>query len=286
MGAAFDKRDPPAGAGRPSAAAAAFLRRVIGPITRALFRPVLVGTEHLPADGPYLLVSNHNAGLGIAELTSFAALWSERFGSSRALAAFAHPLGFKIWPMTAINRSVGSIPSTYEAAYAALDEGVPILVFPGGDHETFRPVWQASRVDFGGRKGFLRIAARSGVPVVPMGIAGSHYTAPILLRSRALAWLLVVPRLFGVKRWAISVLSVAGCCAIAMLPFALWVRVLLAWLWCVSPLIFLPWVPWTIRMTIGEPLDLGLEPAPTDAQLTDALAAVEARIQQLLRPAC
>lgn len=271
------------GAGRTTPGALSLLLRVVRPVVGVLFRPRLGGTENLPTARPYLLVSNHNAGLGLAELASFAALWAQRFGDTRPLAGFAHPIGFKLWPMTAVNRALGSIPSTYDAAYAALEAGVPILVFPGGDHETFRPVWQANRVDFGGRKGFLRIAARAGVPIVPMGIRGSHYTAPILLRSRPLAWILVLPRLLGIKRWALSVLSVLGAAAVAMSPLDAWLRVLLAWMWLASPFIFLPWVPWTIRMQIGVPIEPNELFGPGEPDLDAALGRVEAEIGALVR---
>jgi hypothetical protein len=30
---------------------------------------------------------------------------------------------------------IGALPSTYQAAEAALRAGVPVMVFPGGDHE-------------------------------------------------------------------------------------------------------------------------------------------------------
>jgi 1-acyl-sn-glycerol-3-phosphate acyltransferase len=77
-----------------------------------------------------------------------------------------------------------------------------------------RPLWQYDRVDFGGRVGFLRIAREAGVPVVPLGIRGGHLTAPILFRSRALATLLVAPRLIGQKRRGVSLLGLLVAVAI------------------------------------------------------------------------
>ncbi len=270
------------GPGVPSAGVLLVLRRVVLPAVLLLFRPTIEGTQHLPKDGPYLLVSNHNAGLGLAELLCFAALWVEAFGDSRPIAGYAHPLGFAFWPGTAVHRRLGTIPSTYEAAYHALELGVPILMFPGGDYETLRPVWQSNRVDFGGRKGFLRIAEKSGVSIVPLGIQGSHYTAPMLVRGKWLAWLLVLPRLFGIKRWALSLLGVIGCVGIAALPLNIWLRGGLAYLWLASPLVLFPWIPWTIRFRVGEPLQNsqlfsdGFDPV-------QALQAVEQRIESLVK---
>lgn len=260
------------------------LVRALGPLVRLLFRPRIEGIEHLP-DGPFLLVANHSAGMGAAEIASFAWLWIARLGD-RPLAGFALPAGFRVWPISALHRAFGSVPSTYAAAAEALAAGVPILVFPGGDHETLRPVWQAGRVDFGERHGFVRIARDAGVPIVPMGIRGSHFTAPMLLRARWLATALVLPRLLGVKRWGISLLGVIGAMALMASPMPWPLSLALTWLWLGTPLVFLPIVPWSVRFRVGPPLPIaGLVPAgaPAEAALAEARARVEAAVAAGLR---
>lgn len=271
--------------GAPTPRAVAFFSRFIRPVVAALFRPTLEGVEHLPPSGPFLLVSNHSAGLAIAEILSFGALYLERVGPARRLAGFAHPIGFQAWPTKQIHQELGSIPSTYEAALDALARGVPVLVFPGGDHESLRPLWQAHRVDFGGRVGFLRIAQRAGVPIVPMGIRGSHFTVPILWRSRALATLLLLPRLvWGGKRWALSLLGLLGSVAIALTPLPLVARAALIFLWLGTPLTMLPIIPATIRMRIGRPLAVSELFEGEDPALEKALARVETAVQALVDP--
>lgn len=270
--------------GRPSPA---LLRvaRALTPLVSLAFRPRLEGLEHLPQRGPFMLVANHSGGLAIAEILSFAARYLERFGDSRPLAGFAHEKGFRIPVLSTVLAHVGAVPSTYAAAEEALARGVPLLVFPGGDHEAFRPIWQASRVDFGGRKGFLKIAMRAGVPIVPMGIRGSHYTVPILWRSRwVLPYALVVPRLIGVKRWPVTLLTVLVVVAIAAgLDVAWYVRALLSWGFAVSALSFMPIVPATIRMRIGPPLSPESLFSDEDASLDRALATVERAVQRLVK---
>jgi len=271
--------------GRPTPGFVRAVRRYLAPVVRLLHRPTLEGAEHLPTDGAFLLVANHSAGLGLSEIGAFMCLYLEQVGPDRPLAGFAHPLGIRFFPSSVVLRAAGAIPSTYASAARTLAAGVPVLVFPGGDHEALRPIWQAHQVDFGGRVGFLRIAREAGVPIVPMGIRGSHATAPILWRSRALATFFVLPRLAGVKRWALTVLGVAGAAAIVTYGPASWLaRIALAWAWMATPLVFLPWVPATIRMRIGPPLaarDLFPGPA-TDAELTRALVRVEAAVQRLV----
>ncbi len=260
--------------------------RWLTPLVSLAFRPRLDGLEHLPERGPFMIVANHSGGLAIAEIVAFAARYLERFGNARPLAGFAHEKGFRIPVLSTVLAHVGAVPSTYAAAEEALARGVPLLVFPGGDHEAFRPIWQASRVDFGGRKGFLKIAKRAGVPIVPMGIRGSHYTVPILWRSRwVLPYALVVPRLIGVKRWPVTLLTVVIVTAIATgLDLAWYLRLLLSWLFAVSALSFTPIVPATIRMRIGAPLSGEALFTEDDADLDRALATVEGAVQALVTP--
>lgn len=270
--------------GRVTPAFARIVRGLVAPLVRLMHRPTLLGVENLPASGPYILVANHSGGMGIAEIATFMVLYLAHVGTERPLAGFTHPLSFRIFPLSLVLRHIGAIPSSYEAARETLAAGVPLLVFPGGDHETMRPLWQAFRVDFGGRRGFLRIARELSVPVVPLGIRGGHFTAPVLLRSRyVLPYLLVWPRLFGLKRWALTLFGVLGVGAIfAWLPWAWPFRLLLAWAWLASPFIFTSFVPWTIRMRIGEPIAPGELFTEDDASLDRALARVQGEVQRLV----
>ncbi len=268
--------------GRVSPSLVAFARRVVLPVVRVAFRPTLTGLEHLPREGPFLLVGNHSAGLGLAELASFAALYLDRFGAARPLAGFAHPIDFRLGPVARVFRSLGAVPATYEGAAEALAAGVPLLVFPGGDHETMRPLWQARRVDLGGRKGFLKIARAHRLPIVPLGIRGSHHTAPILWRSRALPWALVLPRLAGLKRWPLTVLGLVGALALASAPWSWPLRAALVWAWLGSPLTMLPWVPARIAMEVGEPIAPEALFRDDDPALDGALATVQSALQRIV----
>jgi hypothetical protein len=269
---------------RPGEVSPGILRaqRWMWPLLRLAHRPTLAGLEHLP-EGPFLLVANHSAGLGVSEIFSFAALYLRALGTRRPLAGFALTTSFRTPGLRSALRAVGAIPSTYEHAQSTLAAGVPILVFPGGNHETLRPVWQHDRVDFGGRLGFLKIAREAGVPIVPMGIRGGSFTAPMLLRSDVLARALILPHLIGQKRWGISLLGLLGTAAIALTPLPLVAKLALTLLWLGSPLSFVPWIPWTLRYRIGPPIPAAeLFPSGED-DLPAALVRVEAEVGALMR---
>lgn len=269
--------------GRPSLLALRLLTRVVRPLSRLAFRPTLRGLEHLPVDRPYLLVANHSAGVGLAEIFCIAGLFAESFGGTRRIAAFVHPVNYTNPVSTWLQDQLGSIPSTYAAAEAALAADVSILVFPGGDHETLRPIWQVHRVDFNRRKGFLRIARQAGVGIVPMGIRGSHWTAPMLFRTGIWgARLAVLPRLFGLKRWGVSLLGLLGTVAVLATGLTWPWKAALAWLLLATPLGFTPFVPATIRMRIGPLLEPDALFTEHDPELDGAYDKVVAAVQSLV----
>lgn len=258
--------------------------RLIAPIVRLAFRPAIENEGNLPPRGAYLLVANHS-GLGNADiLCLIETLRSQAPG--RLPAAMVHPVSFNSWPAGGWMARLGAIPSTYDAAIGALSRGVPVLVFPGGDIDATRPVWRAGRVDFGGRKGFLKIAREAGVPVVPVGIRGSDFTAPILFRSSTLAKLLVFPRMMGVHLFPVTLLGTAGAAAlIAARPIIGWSAALgMAVLWVATPLSQAPWIPWKVRIRVGKALTCeDLFPNSTDEALGRAYDRVRSAVEDLAK---
>ena len=62
-----------------------------------------------------------------------------------------------------------------------------MLVYPGGDWEVNRPTWEANRIDFAGRRGFVKLALDAGVPIVPVVSVGGQETAIFLTHGERLA---------------------------------------------------------------------------------------------------
>jgi 1-acyl-sn-glycerol-3-phosphate acyltransferase len=67
-----------------------------------------------------------------------------------------------------------------------------------------RPSWESGKVDFGGRKGFIRLALSKNVPIVPVVSIGGQETALFLSRGEWLARLLGLDKLFRLKVLPIS----------------------------------------------------------------------------------
>ena len=90
-------------------------------------------------------------------------------------------------PSGQILRRYGTVTASPENAQRALDAGAALLVYPGGDWEVHRPVWERNKLDFAGRKGFVRLALDAGVPIVPVVSIGGQETALFLSHGGRLA---------------------------------------------------------------------------------------------------
>jgi 1-acyl-sn-glycerol-3-phosphate acyltransferase len=167
------------------------------------FRPEVRGLEKIPPSGPVLLVGNHSGGNMTPDTIVFTIAFVAYFGAERPFYQLAHSLVMAI-PGLRWLRKYGTVVASPENADRALAKGAALLVYPGGDYEVHRPSWQSGKVDFGGRKGFLEIAHRNDVPLVPVVSLGGQETALFLSRGQTLARWLRLDRLFRLKVLPIS----------------------------------------------------------------------------------
>jgi 1-acyl-sn-glycerol-3-phosphate acyltransferase len=158
-------------------------------LARFWFRAEVRGLEHIPAGGPVLLVGNHSGGNMTPDTTVFVLAFTAYFGAERPFYQLAHSVVMAL-PHLAWLRKFGTVSASPANAARALRKGAAVLVYPGGDYEVHRPSWESARVDFDGRKGFLRCAHRLRVPLVPVVSIGGQETALFLSRGDRLArWL-------------------------------------------------------------------------------------------------
>jgi 1-acyl-sn-glycerol-3-phosphate acyltransferase len=167
------------------------------------FRADVRGLQNIPDEGPVLLVGNHSGGNLTPDTHVFTLAFSTYFGVERRFHQLAHNLVLSM-PGLASLRKYGTVAATPENAAKALDVGAALLVYPGGDYEVHRPSWESARVDFGGRKGFIRLAKQRKVPLVPVVAIGGQETALFLSRGERLAKLFGLDRMFRLKVLPIS----------------------------------------------------------------------------------
>lgn len=165
-----------------------FARRVM-PFIRGLyehyFRCEIDGWENVPEE-KCIFAGNHNGLLTFEVLMLFYAWWDHFRGERRAL-GLAHAIALNNPAFSWIIPKLGAIPANPELAEEALDRDYSLLVFPGGEKESFRPYKLRKKVDFYQRKGFIRLALKKKVPIVPLVSIGAHESYIILDRGEELA---------------------------------------------------------------------------------------------------
>jgi 1-acyl-sn-glycerol-3-phosphate acyltransferase len=172
-------------------------RAILAPLFRLLrvyFRARAHGFEQVPRDRPVLYVAKHPRGylyfetmlLGV--FTSFDDPTRPEMQVMEKRGTSLHHAPLIGW----IRRNVNTIVATEDAAVEALASGRSVLVFPGGARELFGP---PDVIRWSGHDGFARIAARAGVAVVPVAIAGADRQHPWRLRvgRRNTLWLPPLP---------------------------------------------------------------------------------------------
>jgi 1-acyl-sn-glycerol-3-phosphate acyltransferase len=248
----FDRRDPQ------------YIRRTLPgmqAIADLYYRAEVRGIENIPAQGPVLLVGNHSGGTLIADTFVFAQAFYEHFGAVRDFHQLAHDLVFQVPGVRAILARWGTVPASPENMRRALDRDAALLVYPGGDYETYRPSWESATLDFDGRKGFARLALEHDVPIVPVVAIGGQETGLFLGRGQRFARALQLDRLVRLKVLP-PVLGPPFGATILDLPLRF-------------PL------PAKITITVGQPIDLR-ERLGADADPQDAYDLVTTNMQRTL----
>jgi len=139
------------------------------------------GWHHIPKTGNMLFVGSHNGGLACPDLPMFTYDWFQRFGYSRVVYGLTHPKVWDAYPLLGdLAAQVGAIQARPQLAIAALRAGASVLVYPGGAQDVFRPHRLRGQIYFHRRQGFIKLALREAVPIVPLISWGAHDTLIVL----------------------------------------------------------------------------------------------------------
>jgi 1-acyl-sn-glycerol-3-phosphate acyltransferase len=166
-------------------------RTVYAPLYERWHRVEWEGFEHIPTTGGALLVSNH-AGAVPADAPAIMHGIETQLG--RPVYGLADEI-FKQLPVVGTLWSrVGGVLAHPDNAYRLLREQQQLaLVFPEGTKGTGKTFGERYQLRRFGRGGFVQIAMRAGVPIIPIAVVGAEEAMPILWKSPQLAKLLGVP---------------------------------------------------------------------------------------------
>ena len=152
-------------------------RLLVGPVLRLVFRPWVVGLEHVPKEGPAILASNH---LSFSD-SFFLPLVLDRPVTFLAKSDYFTGRGLKGRLTAAFFRRAGQVPvdrTGGRASEAALRAGLKVLrgscllgIYPEG---TRSPDGRLYR----GKTGVARLALEGRVPVIPVAMIDTEKVQP------------------------------------------------------------------------------------------------------------
>ena len=160
-------------------------RRLYDPIYKHWFRVEWEHFDRLPVTGGALLVANH-AGAIPPDAPAIMHGIEQQLG--RKVYGLAENL-FRSMPVVGtLWARGGGVTAHPDNAYRLLhDEGQFVLVFPEGTKATGKRFTERYQLGRFGRGGFVEIAMRAGVPVVPIAVVGAEESMPIVFKSSRLA---------------------------------------------------------------------------------------------------
>ena len=153
---------------------------------------------------------------------------------------------------------VGAVRASLKTARKIIELGRDVLIYPGGDLDTWRPYSKRYEIEFGERTGYAKLAVETGVPIVPIAHAGAHETLRVLSSGRSFARAVGLHRIARAEIWPIHL----------SLPWGL----------ALGPLPHIP-VPARFRYLVGAPISTrGVGEKELAAQVE---AAVQRQLDQL-----
>ena len=169
----------------------ALARALYEPLYSKWFRVEWEGLEKIPAHGGALLVANHAGAIPSDAPVIMHGIEKELQRPVYGMADYFFrtvPVVGTLWARA------GGVSARPANAYRLLNEQKQLaLVFPEGTKgpsKSFTDRYQLRRF---GRGGFVEIAMRAGVPVIPIAVIGSEEAMPVVFRLPTLAKALGVP---------------------------------------------------------------------------------------------
>jgi 1-acyl-sn-glycerol-3-phosphate acyltransferase len=248
----------------------AFMRRqqyFWNPLVDYWFRMEMEGWEHIPRP-PALLIGIHSGAPFVWDAWTVGVQWWRRFGAERPLHGTAHDALMAAPVIGGYFRKMGVLPAAPESISGALAAGHDVALWPGGEIDSLRPWVKRDQAILAGRTGFVRMAIRTGVPIVPISTVGGPDSMPVLFTGRRLAKVLQLDRVARLKMFPIA-LSVPWGVNLAMLPEI--------------PL------PTKIRTAFQEPIEVDNDPDRADdddyvqARYDEVQQSIQSGMQKLAR---
>ena len=150
------------------------------------YRPEVRGFPYLPERGPFLVVGNHSGGATPPDMPILMTAWWRERGVDEPVYGLFHSAFLNLPGVRDPVERFGAIEAGFDVAEQILRDGGIVVVYPGGDHEAFRPWLHRNEIDFAGRTGFIKLALRARVPIVPVVTQGVQDGVIVVSRGERL----------------------------------------------------------------------------------------------------
>jgi 1-acyl-sn-glycerol-3-phosphate acyltransferase len=171
-------------------------REILVPLLRPLyeryFRVRTLGVSRIPNEGPALLVANHSGTIPIDAVMMQYAVATEH-PAARIVRSVGADLVWTTPFVSHLARKSGNAVACDEDAYALVERDQLVAVFPEGFKGVGKGWSERYRLQRFGRGGFIEVALRARVPIVPVAIVGAEEAYPMVGNAKALASLLRLP---------------------------------------------------------------------------------------------
>jgi 1-acyl-sn-glycerol-3-phosphate acyltransferase len=147
------------------------------------WRVSVQGVDLVPPGGA-ILVSNHSGALPFDGLVASMVLMRER-PDLREPRWLVEDQVFHAPVLGTLFNRLGAVRACPENAVRLLDEQRPVVVFPEGYQGLSKPFAQRYQLKRFGRGGFVKLALRTGAPIIPVAVVGAEETTPLLGRIPA-----------------------------------------------------------------------------------------------------
>jgi 1-acyl-sn-glycerol-3-phosphate acyltransferase len=212
------------------------------PLVDYWFRMEVEGWENIP-EPPALLIGIHSGAPFVWDAWTVGLHWWRHFGDERPIHGTAHDVLMSAPVIGDYFRKMGVLPAAPDSIAGALAAGRDVALWPGGEVDSLRAWKDRDKAILAGRTGFVKMAIKSGVRIVPIATVGGPDAMPVLATGRRLARALQLDKVARLKMFPIAISA----------P------------WGIGPAL-LPEVPLPtkIRTAFQEPIELDSDPAMAD----------------------
>lgn len=238
------------------------LSHLVLPVIEKYYRADYIGLENIP-DSPFIGVGNH---LGVYFIPE-SYLWLAKYHSLKNKPPMTVLVHKAFHQLTSVfkftEHDFGIIEANPLNAIETLKAGNSLTVYPGGDKENTKPFSERNKIDFYEHYGYLKLAIKSGKPILPIVGIGGGETLFVLSRGEQLAQRSQLAKMFKLHSWPVY----------WSFPFG----------WKIGhlPFLSLP-LPSQITLSVLPPVDLS-EYLPQDAENEHLLKQLNAKIVSLMQ---